>query len=455
MQEKINKMGVKPVGRLMLSMGIPLIISMIIQAFYNIVDSYFVAKIEGMGDVAMNALTLAFPVQMLMIAIGVGTGVGINAVLSRSLGAGDKKRAGMVAGNAVFLGICSYVIFLLFGLFGVSPYLKSQTDDLVVLGEAQTYLKICSIMSFGAILYMIYEKLLQGTGKTVHATVAMIIGAVTNIILDPVMIFGLWGFPKMGVAGAAWATVIGQCLSCALDMVFHYFFNREIESKLSYLKPDGKVIADIYKVGLPAIIMQALMSVMTYGVNVILKPLSQEAVTAYGVYYKIQQFALFAAFGLNNAQIPIVAFNYGMRDKTRLKQGMVYGFIDTVVIMLICAVVFFVFASSISGIFDLSEHTMKLCESALKTIVFGYIFMGANISFQGIFQALGKGVSSLILSIIRLVVPALPLLWLFASVGGEGLIWWAFPISEAIATCFGCAYMFKVKRDLSEYLKQT
>ena len=441
-----NKMGVKPIGKLMFSMGVPLIISMVIQAFYNVVDSYFVARIEGMGDACMNALTLAFPVQMLMIAIGVGTGVGINSVLSRSLGAGETQKAYKVAGNAVILGFLSYLLFLLFGLFGVDVYLKSQTSDALVLSLAGDYLKICSVFSFGAIFYMIFEKLLQGTGKNVHATIAMIIGAVINIILDPIMIFGEFGFPATGVSGAAWATVVGQVVSCLLDAFFHYFCNKEIKSGIKYLKPDGKIIGEIYKVGLRAITMQALMSVMTYMVNLIIRPLSDEAVTAFGVYYKIQQFALFAAFGFNNAQIPIVAYNYGMKDKKRVKEGVVYGLVDTVAVMVIFGVIFFIFAQQIANIFGLSSKTASYLQIAMKIIVFGYPFMGANISFQGVFQAFGKGVQSLVLSAIRLIVPAMPLLRAFTNTANAGLCFSAFPISETVAFAFGLIYLICIMK---------
>ena len=296
-KKEMNKMGVVPIKKLMLSMGFPMIISMILQALYNIIDSYFVSQMEGVADYAMNALTLAFPIQMLMVAIGVGTGVGINAILSKSLGEGNKKQASMIAGNAVFLGVCTYIVFFIFGIFGISPYLKSQTGNTEVIKMATEYLRICTLLSFGVTLNMIYEKLLQATGLTTQSTIAQMAGAITNIILDPVMIFGFVGCPKLGVAGAAYATVIGQIVTMILGGFFHYRFNKELEHKLSYLKPRKRVIKSIYIVGLPAIVMQALMSFMTYGVNIILGGISEAYVTAYGVYYKIQQFVFFAAFG--------------------------------------------------------------------------------------------------------------------------------------------------------------
>lgn len=300
-EQSINKMGVAPIKKLMISMGLPMILSMMVQAFYNIVDSYFVAAIPGMGDSAMNALTLAFPVQMLMIAVGVGTGVGVNSILSRYLGEGNREKAGRVAGNALFIGACTYLVFLVFGVFGVDIYLRSQTSDPVVLAIGREYLTVCMTLSFGAILSMIVEKLLQSTGKTMLATTAQLVGAVLNIILDPVFIFGWCGMPEMGAVGAAVATVVGQIATMLLGFLFHYTMNKEIDGSLKYWKPRREIIAAIYTVGAPSIVMQALMSVMAYGINVIFGLVSSAVVTAFGIYYKIQQFVFFAAFGLNNA----------------------------------------------------------------------------------------------------------------------------------------------------------
>ena len=325
--DSASPMAVTPIPKLLRSLGIPLICSLVIQACYNIVDSYFVsamqdtAEVTGMGDYAMNALTLAFPIQMLIVALGVGTGVGVNALLARSMGQGDREKAGQVAGNGLFLGVCIYVLFLLFGLFGVRPYLLTQTSDPLVLELAGSYLTICCVYSFGQVLFTIYEKLLQATGHAVLSTIAQVSGAVTNIILDPILIFGYFGAPELGVAGAAYATVIGQMVSFVLFVVFQYTCNREVPAGVRYLIPEGKVMKEILSVGFPAIIMQAVGSFLTYGVNVIFGTLSASAVTAYGVYYKIQQFAFFAAFGMNNAMIPVIAFNYGSGDKERVRAG--------------------------------------------------------------------------------------------------------------------------------------
>ena len=294
--EKMNKMGTKPIPKVMLSMGIPMILSMVLQACYNIVDSMFVARIpdtEGishMGEYAVNALTLAFPVQMLIVAFGIGTGVGVNALLAKCLGQKNTERVAMVAGNGVTLGIIIYVLFFIFCIFGIDFYLNTQTSDELIFSMAKSYLIICTLLSLGIIMFSIFEKLLQSTGKSLYSTIAQIAGAVTNIILDPIMIFGYFGVPQMGIAGAAYATVIGQFVSMALAMVFHYVKNKEVKNGFKYLRPDISIIKEIYIIGLPAIIMQALMSFMTYGVNIIFGAVSVAAVTAYGIFYKIQQF---------------------------------------------------------------------------------------------------------------------------------------------------------------------
>lgn len=453
-EEVINKMGTEPISKLMIAMGLPMILSMVVQAFYNIVDSYFVsampdtAQIVGMGDYAMNALTLAFPIQMFMVAIGVGTGVGINALLSKTLGEGKRETASYVAGNAIFIGICTYVVFLLFGLFGVHTYMNSQTSDPIILQMGKEYLGICCILSFGVILFTIYEKLLQSTGKTVLCTIGQLAGALTNIVLDPILIFGYLGMPQMGVAGAAYATVIGQFVSLILDMIFHYGFNNDVDRQLRYIKPKKRIIKDIYIVGVPAILMQALMSFMTYGVNIIFISVSTAAVTAYGVYYKIQQFVFFAAFGLNNAIIPIVSFNYGMKDKQRVKDGIHYGMMYTLIIMGIGLVVLQIFAHQVASIFALSPDIQKLCILSIRIITIGYLFAGANIAYQGIFQALGCGVHSLIISLLRLIIVALPLAWLFTKVSNsESMIWWAFPIEEGVALIVSLFMMRKINKD--------
>ena len=328
-QEKVNRLGTEPVKKLLLRTGLPVILSMVLQAVYNIVDSAFVTNMQTGGEAAFNALTLAFPMQMLMVAVGIGTGVGANALLSKSLGQSDKEKASLTSGNAEFLALIIYVVFLLVGLFGVEPYIRTQTQDGEIAKMAVDYLTICCTMSFGITFFSIYEKLLQATGRSLFSTIAQIAGAVTNIILDPIMIYGLLGFPEMKVKGAALATVIGQIVSLVTALIFHIKFNTEIAKKLRYKKPDMKIIKGIYSIGLPAIIAQALMSIMTYGMNVILGSVSVDAVTAYGLYYKVQQFFLFAAFGMRDAITPVISYAHGMADKARIKNGIKYGMLYT------------------------------------------------------------------------------------------------------------------------------
>lgn len=450
MEEKqiTNKMGIEPVGSLILKMGIPMILSMMLQAFYNIVDSYFVSSMEGVGDAAVNALTLAFPIQALMVALAIGTGVGVNSLLSKFLGMGDRKTASKIAGNAVFLSVCTYILFLIFGLFFVDAYISSQTSDPIIQEMGCSYLKICTVLSFGSVIYMIYEKLLQGTGKTVLSTIAQVSGAITNIILDPIMIFGMFGCPALGIAGAAYATVIGQVVSLVLGMIFHHTKNKEIETKAEYLVPDKEIITAIYRVGIPAIIMQALMSVMTYCINIIFVRVSGSVVTAYGIYFKIQQFVFFAAFGLNNAIIPIVAFNYGMRDRARISKAIRCGLLYNAIIMLAGAVLLQVFGKQIIGIFDVSTEVKELSIQAVRIVTLGYILVGANVIFQGIFQALGEGIKSLVISAIRLIIVVLPLAYFFTTLpNAQNIVWAAFPIAEACGLVVSILFMSRVSKN--------
>lgn len=450
MEEKqiTNKMGIEPVGSLILKMGIPMILSMMLQAFYNIVDSYFVSSMEGVGDAAVNALTLAFPIQALMVALAIGTGVGVNSLLSKFLGMGDRKTASRIAGNAVFLSVCTYILFLIFGLFFVDAYISSQTSDPIIQEMGCSYLKICTVLSFGSVIYMIYEKLLQGTGKTVLSTIAQVSGAITNIILDPIMIFGMFGCPALGIAGAAYATVIGQVVSLVLGMIFHHTKNKEIETKAEYLVPDKEIITAIYRVGIPAIIMQALMSVMTYCINIIFVRVSGSVVTAYGIYFKIQQFVFFAAFGLNNAIIPIVAFNYGMRDRARIFKAIRCGLLYNAIIMLAGAILLQVFGKQIIGIFDVSTEVKELSIQAVRIVTLGYILVGANVIFQGIFQALGEGIKSLVISAIRLIIVVLPLAYFFTTLpNAQNIVWAAFPIAEACGLVVSILFMSRVSKN--------
>lgn len=439
MEENVttNKMGTEPVHKVMLKMAIPIVLSMVLQAVYNIVDSIFVSNMSTNGEEALNALTLAFPVQMLMVAVGIGTGVGANALISKCLGEKNLKNASKAAGNAIFLGIVIYVVFLLFGLFGVEAYIKTQSSNTLIVSMACEYLKICCVVSMGIVFFSIFEKMLQATGKSMLSTISQILGAVTNIVLDPIMIYGLLGCPEFGVKGAAYATVIGQCVSFLSAFIFHLIFNKEITNNPKYLAPSLKTIKQIYLIGLPAIIAQALMSFMTYALNVILVTVDEAMVTAYGLYYKIYQFVLFAAFGIRDAITPIVAFNFGMRSKKRINEGIKYGLIYTIVVMLFGTAIIEIFAKPFASLFGLSGVTNSYLMSAMRIITLSFVFAGINIALQGVFQALMGGLESLIISALRQLVLIVPPAYMFALIARNNndmsfIIWFTFLFAEIV-----------------------
>lgn len=438
-----------PVGKLMIQMGIPMIISMALQAVYNIVDSAFVGNMKAGSEAALNALTLVFPVQMLMVALGIGTGVGTNAFIARTLGQGDKERAAKVAGNSLFLGAVIYVVCLMFGVFGVRAYIVSQTMDAQVTEMAVDYLRICCVYSFGIIFFSLFEKLLQATGRSMYSTIGQVMGAVINIILDPLLIYGVGPFPEMGVRGAAYATIIGQIASAALLCVFHLRLNKEFEHGCAYMKPDWGIIRGIYAIGLPAIIAQALMSIMVYALNLILK-FNQSAQTAYGLFYKVQQFVLFLAFGLRDAITPITAYSYGMGNKKRINDAIKYGIIYTIVLMVFGMAVTELFPDAFAGLFNVGQSREYFID-AMRIISISFLFAGVNVAFQGIYQALEGGVESLVISLLRQLIIILPLAGAFAALvrGGQAdvsLIWWAFPITEIVSCAVGVVLL---KRKIS------
>ncbi len=455
-----NRMGTDKVSSVLLKMGIPVILSMVLQAMYNIVDSMFVARmqdtpgIEHTGELEVNALTLSFPIQMLIIAFGIGTGVGMGAMLSRQLGSGDKKGASRTAGNGIFLAIVIYLIFLVFAFAGIRPYLLTQSKDEVVLGMAQNYLFICMALGMFSLLFSIFEKMLQSTGKTIYSTVAQVCGALTNIVMDPIMIYGLLGFSRLGVKGAAYATVLGQAVSFIIAIVLQITRNREISISLKYWKPNLQIIGGIYSIGVSAIIMQALMSFMTYGVNIIFGRVSASAVTAYGIFYKIQQFVYFAGFGLRDSITPLVSYNYGKGSYKRVREGVKWGMIDTTVVMIIGVVLMELFAHPLAQIFGLTAGTEHLCVLAMRIIATGFIFAGINIASQGVFQALMSGNSSLIVSFLRLLVIPLPLAYAFTFLdNATDVMWWAFPIGEAVAAVTAILLLKRIYRLKVEPMK--
>ncbi len=439
-----------PVNKLILSMGIPMIISMVLQAVYNIVDSAFVSNMKTGGEMALNALTLAFPLQILMVAVGIGTGVGANVLVAKCLGMKNGEQAGKAAGNAVFLAFVIYLIFLIFGLTAADIYINSQTANAETAAMATDYIRICCVFSFGMSFFSVYEKLLQATGNSVYSTIAQILGAVTNIILDPILIYGLCGIPEMGVRGAAYATVIGQIASFIAALIFHLKVNTDIPNRLSCFKPSLGTIRDIYMIGFPAIISQALISVMTYGLNIIFGGISEAMVTAYGLFYKIQQFLLFAAYGMRDAIMPITAFSCGTGNKDRLRDCVKFGHFYTAVIMLAGFAAIEIFAEPFSDIFELSGETQQLCIGAMRIISISFVFAGANIAYQGLFQAMEGGVQSLIISICRQILFVFPFAVIFANFDREWLSWTVFPIAE-ILTFIIAAVMFKRLRSKKSF----
>lgn len=450
---KQNKMAIAPMKKLFWKMGLPMIISMVLQVLYNVVDSIFVTNMGEKGALANQALTLAFPIQILIIAVGVGTGVGLNALLSKSLGEKDNEKVNKVAGNGIFLSICIFLVFLIFGLFGSEWFISlfaGGNQEVIEMGTI--YLKICSCLSLGAIGYAVYERFLQSTGRTMYSTIAQISGALVNIIFDYIFIFPL----NMGVAGAAWATVLGQFVSLFMAMIFHYKVNKEINGNPKYIKPNWELIKGIYNIGISAAIMQALLAVMMAGMNAILGIAHADQtilVGSFGIYYKIQQIALFSAFGLSNTIISILSFNYGMKDKARINDCIKYGLIDTFIVSLIITIIFEILARPLASLFGLAggstAEIIDVCIIAIRIASIGYIFMGFSVAVQGVLQALGYALRPLLISLLRLVIFVFPVAYLFVlSDNVSDIVWWTFPIAEvltAIISIFILKSSYKAK----------
>lgn len=434
-----------PVKKLIWAMGLPMIVSMVLQALYNVVDSVFVANIPEVGTIANQALTLAFPVQIMMIAIGVGTGIGINACLSKSLGEKDGEKASRTAGNGIFLALVIYAVFLIFGLFLSKWFITLFSKNTTVVNMGSAYLKICCCLSLGSIGFTVYERFLQATGKTMFSTIAQIAGAVTNIVLDYVFIFSL----GMGVAGAAWATIIGQFVSLFIAIGFHYSINKEISGHPKYIKPSHIIIKNIYQIGISAALMQAMLSVMMAGMNAILTTAKADVtilVGSFGIYYKIQQIALFSAFGLSNTIITALSFNYGMQDKTRSQQIIRNGIWDTFIVTLAIAVLFECIANPLARMFALSQDTsselIAVCERATRIGAASFVFMGFTVAVQGVLQAFGYAVKPLVLSVLRLAVFVFPTAYVFTLFDGVcDNVWWTFFIAEVLADIVSAIFL--------------
>lgn len=447
---KENKMGSQPVGSLLITMSLPIMISMLVQALYNVVDSIFVAKIS---EDALTAVSLAFPVQNLMIAIGAGTGVGINALLSKSLGEKNIERANQAANNGIFLIIPEFIIFLLIGVFFVDPFYMAQMDKNMthteidsILNYGKQYMSIITVFSFGLFSQMTFEKLLQATGKTVFSMYIQGLGAIVNIILDPCFIFGLGFFPKLGVQGAALATVIGQCTAAVLGLILNIKFNKEITINPKQYSPKISVIKRIYAVGLPSIIMQSIGSVMTFGFNKILIGFSKTAVAVFGVYFKLQSFIFMPVFGLNNGLIPIMAFNYGARKKSRIMGTMKYAFIYAASIMTVGMLVMQLFPGQLLGFFEASKKMLEIGVPALRIICLHFVIAAFSIILSSTMQSLGHGIYAMIMSFIRQLVVLLPAAYLLSKTGNINNVWWSFVIAECASLTVGIISFSKVKR---------
>lgn len=432
MQPQENKMGVMPVNTLLLNISFPMMVSMLVQALYNIVDSIFVAK---MSENALTAVSLAFPIQTLMIALGTGTGVGINALLSKQLGEKNYKGANKTAMNGIFLAVCSYIIFVFVGLFAVKPFYASQlqTADPEIMEMGVEYLTIACLCSFGLYAQLVFEKLLQATGKTVYSMVSQMVGAVVNIVLDPIMIFGLFGCPAMGVAGAAYATIIGQIVGAMFGFYYNVAKNHDIQLYIKGFKPELSTISRIFAVGIPSIIMQSIGSIMTYSMNRILINFTATATAVFGVYFKLQSFFFMPLFGINNGMVPILAYNYGAGKRSRMIQTIKWSMLYAFILLMAGFIIFEVFTPQLLLLFDASPDMLEIGVPALRIIGTHFLIAWFCIITGSVFQAVGNGVYSMVVSIARQLVVLIPAAYILAKIGGLTAVWWSFPIAELMS----------------------
>ena len=442
--QKENKMGVMPIGRLVVSMSVPMMLSMLVQALYNIVDSMWVSRV---CEDALTAVSLAFPVQNLMIGVATGTGVGVNALLSRSLGAKDFKKANSVASNGVFLAIASAAVFLLLGVFAVPLFFRTQIAvDSPIYYYGVDYLTICCAFSFGVFGQIMIERLMQSTGRTLLSMTTQLIGAVINIILDPLLILGMGPFPRLEAKGAAIATVTGQIIAFLVAIVLNHCFNREVSLKIKGFRPDGKIVGEIYKIGVPSIIMVAIGSVMTYSLNKILLTFTKTAAAVFGVYFKLQSFVFMPVFGMNNGIIPIIAFNYGAGNRKRMTKTVRFSMVLACSIMAVGTALMWIIPETMLKIFDASENMLEIGVPALRTISISFVMAGFCIAMGSVFQAIGKSYFSMIVSFTRQLVVLVPVAFLLSKTGVLENVWWAFPIAEVVSltvTLISYSYVYK------------
>lgn len=429
--QKENKMGVMPIKRLIVSMAMPMMISMLVQALYNIVDSVYVSRIS---EDALTAVTLAFPLQNMMIAVSSGTGVGVNALLSRFLGQKEYERCNTVANNGLFLTFFNFLLFFLIGLTLTNTFVSTQTSNLVIIEDADIYLTIVLCLSIGLFFQMMFERLLQSTGLTLYSMICQVTGAVINIILDPIMIFGFGPIPALGVAGAAYATVIGQSVAAIIGLVLNLKKNKEIQFSLKRIVSlEKEMILNIYKVGIPSILMMSIGSFMTYMMNRILIVFSTTATAVFGVYFRLQSFFFMPVFGLNNGLIPVLAYNYGAQKRSRIQEALRFSLVLAFVIMLIGTIVMNLFPATLLQIFNASEEMLRIGIPALKRISLSFPLAAIAIIMGSIFQAFAKSIYSLIISIARQILVLIPSAWLFAQTGNVNNVWYSFLLSELVS----------------------
>ena len=430
-------MGYMPIFELVVNMSLPMIISMLVQALYNVVDSMFVSRVS---ENALTAVSLAFPAQNLMIGVATGTAVGVNALLSKSLGEKNYKRANQIAENGIFLSFIGFLIFLIFGLFGTEVFFRTQTDIEDIISSGVDYLRVCSCFSFGIFGQIIFERLMQSTGRTFYTMITQGVGAIINIVLDPIFIFGYFGLPAMGAKGAAIATVIGQIIAFIIAAILNKKKNTDIDLKLKEFRPNLKIIGRIYSIGIPSIIMVAVGSIMTFSINKIVIAFTETAAAVFGVYFKLQSFVFMPLFGMNNGVIPIISFNYGARNKQRVMKTIGVAILFALFFMAIGLAAMQILPKELLSIFNASDQMIKIGVPALKTISISYIFAGFSVVLISVFQAFGKGLFSMSISIARQLVVLVPCAYLLSKTGELDNVWWAFPIAEVMSVLVAGAF---------------
>ena len=443
--ERENIMGTMEINPLLVKLSVPMMISMLVQALYNVVDSVFVSWVS---EEALTAVSLAFSLQNMMIAVGVGTGVGVNAMLSKSLGEKNQKRANATAENGIFLSACSFLVFLVIGLTCIKPYFYAQTSDDAIALQGIRYLSVCCIFSLGLFTQTMGEKLLAATGRTQLSMISQLVGAVVNIILDPIFIFGYCGEALSGTTGAAVATVIGQFCGAGMTLYFNTRKNPDIQLDFKGFRPSAKAMGRIYTVGLPSIAMQCVGSLMTFGMNLILMAFSSTAVAVFGVYFKLQSFVFMPIFGLNNGMVPIISYNYGARRPERVKKTIRLAVCYAEGIMVLGFCIFEFFPGQVLGLFSASQAMLTIGIPAMRIICLHFLLAGTSIVLSSVFQALGNGLFSLIVSVCRQLFVLLPAAWLLARTGSVNNVWWAFLIAEIVSVLMSLAFYAHINKTI-------